>query len=265
MDNSTLRISNLSTGYRRKTVACGLTASLTGGTMCCLLGGNGAGKSTLLHTICGLLPTLGGEVFIGERKLTTFSPKDLSRAVAIVLTHRPQELAFTAREMIAMGRQPHTGAWGRLSAEDERIIDESLRLTQAENLANRRFGTLSDGERQRIMIGKALAQQTPLILLDEPTAFLDFGGKIATLALLKRLAHESGKTVLLSTHDLEPAFCLADNLWLLSADGIQSGSPRELADKGILSAFFDSPAAKFHPESLRFEYSEQIVEQYGVH
>ncbi len=251
-----LQITALTTGHRGKTVSQHLSAKLTPATLTCLMGGNGTGKSTLLHTLCGLIPATGGSISIHGKELAEYGSKALAREIAIVLTHHPENLVLTAREVVAMGRQPHTGLSGRLSEADEEIISHSLLLAGAQAIEERLFSTLSDGERQRIMIAKALAQQTPIILLDEPTAFLDFSGKISILSLLRQLAHDSGKTILLSTHDLEPAFRLADKLWLLRNDGIVSGTPRELADRGTLAEFFNTPVATIDPANLRFEYQQ---------
>lgn len=206
---------NLTIGYKirrgkTKVVAENLSATLESGKLTCLLGRNGTGKSTLLRTLAGLQPPLN----------QSSSPLlgGMRGAVALVLTERPDLRNFTASEVVGLGRTPHTNFWGTLREEDRRIVTESLQLVGIEALANCPFETLSDGEQQKVMIAKALAQQTPIIILDEPTAFLDYPSKREVFELLKKLAHEHGKAILLTTHDIALAKEFADQTWLL-ADG----------------------------------------------
>ena len=248
---------NLTTGYgtpSRHPVGQGLCATLPTASITAIVGRNGAGKSTLLRTLAGLQPALAGSIKWEGEELKAYSPNRLARTLSVVLTDKPDTGWLTAREVVAMGRQPYTGFSGRLTEDDKRICQQALCDAGAEALAARSLTSLSDGERQRVMVAKALAQQTPVILLDEPTAFLDFAGKIALLQLLQRLSEELGKTILLSTHDLELAFQLCHHLWLLSPDGIAAGSPRALADDGTLSAFFDTPDVQFDAKEMRFRY-----------
>lgn len=214
-----IRLENLSIGYKGgKPVADGINAVFNDGELSCLIGSNGIGKSTLLKTVAGFLPAVTGTVWLGERDVAKMSRQEMAVAVSVVLTGSPSVRNLTAREMVGLGRSPYTGFWGGLSAADDRIVDEAIMLTGVANLGGRMVDTLSDGERQKVMIARALAQQTPAILLDEPTAFLDYPSKIELMKLLCRLAHEQGKTVVLSTHDLNLAVRLADRLFLL-ADG----------------------------------------------
>lgn len=252
MTKSVLSLTDVSVGYRRHFVARGLTGVLSEGTLVALVGRNGAGKSTLLRTLAGFQPPLGGEIAWAGEPLRTFSPQRLARRLAVVLTERPDTGNLTAREVVEMGRTPYTPFSGRLSAHDRTRVDESLEQAGVAPLAARRLTSLSDGERQRVMIAKALAQDTPVILLDEPTAFLDFAGKTGILRLLRQLAREQGKTILLSTHDLELAFQLSDRLWLLSADGLTQGAPRDLAATGELARFFAQDGLTFDAATLRF-------------
>ena len=159
------------------------------------------------------------------------------------------------REMVAMGRSPYTGFWGKLSADDEAAVDTAIAAVGIQFLAQRMVHTLSDGERQKVMIAKALAQQTPVILLDEPTAFLDFPSKVEMLLLLAHLAHDMQKIIFLSTHDLELALQTADRLWLMGkdTDGVVIGAPNELASNGALSHFFSGPGISFDAKTMRFE------------
>lgn len=209
-----LSFENLTIGYKigrgkEKVVASGLSATLERGKLTCLLGRNGTGKSTLLRTLAGLQPPLNppSSALLGGTR---------GASVALVLTERPDLRNLTAEEVVGLGRTPHTNFWGTLRADDRRIVAEALQLVGIEPLANRPFETLSDGEQQKVMIAKALAQQTPMIFLDEPTAFLDFISRRELFMLLKRLAHEQGKAILLSTHDLALAEEFSDTIWLLS-------------------------------------------------
>ena len=238
-----VRLVNLSIGYRGKSdtkvVAQGICTEINGGELTCLLGANGVGKSTLLRTLSAFQPKLGGEIFIMGRELGTYSDKELSKTIGVVLTEKCDVRNMSARELIGMGRSPYTGFWGTLDKEDSRIVEESIALVKIENLASRMVHTLSDGERQKVMIAKALAQQTPVIFLDEPTAFLDFPSKVEIMQLLHQLTRETGKTIFLSTHDLELALQIADKIWLMDKQhGITIGTPEDLALEGHLSSFF---------------------------
>lgn len=253
-----LTIENLSVGYgtgrKCHVVGSRLNASLPPASLTALIGSNGAGKSTLLRTLSGFLPPLEGVVRWKDFPDARPSQQQLARLLAIVLTARIESDFLSAREVVESGRAPYTPFDGRLSQHDHDVVNEALRLTESDHLASRRLHQLSDGERQRVMIAKALAQETPVILLDEPTAFLDFAGKIKTMCLLQSLAHDKGKTILISTHDLEPAFHIADRLWLLSPTAITEGTPRTLADEGVLQQFFCAEGMNFDSEALRFTF-----------
>ncbi len=202
----------LTVGYRGHRVVEDISLSLPCGRLVCLLGPNGAGKSTLLRTLCGFQPPIAGTVTISGSDITTMSAAEVARLVSVVLTDRPLTPSLTTAEMVGMGRAPYTGFWGRLSDDDRRLVSEAMQTVGVDSLATRRMGRLSDGERQKVMIAKALAQHTPVIVLDEPTAFLDYPSKVAVMKTLARLAHDEGKTILMSTHDLELAAQLGDEL-----------------------------------------------------
>lgn len=202
----------LTVGYRGHRVVEDISLSLPCGRLVCLLGPNGAGKSTLLRTLFGFQPPIAGTVTISGSDITTMSAAEVARLVSVVLTDRPLTPSLTAAEMVGMGRAPYTGFWGRLSDDDRRLVSEAMQTVGIAPLATRRMGRLSDGERQKVMIAKALAQHTPVIVLDEPTAFLDYPSKVAVMKTLARLAHDEGKTILMSTHDLELAAQLGDEL-----------------------------------------------------
>lgn len=218
------------------------------GMMTCLIGVNGAGKSTLLRTIAGFQQPIEGTVFLGDDDVRKLSPRQRAERMAVVLTERPDVTCTTVWEMVATGRAPFTGFWGRLSGKDRTIVTHSLCLVGIEHMSDRTVTTLSDGERQKVMIAKALAQQTPIIILDEPTAFLDYPSKVEVMQLLKLIAHEEHKTVLLSTHDLELAVSSADRLWLFekarengeevkNLSTLVSGTPPDLVSNGCISRF----------------------------
>lgn len=254
----TVTLSSLSIGYRLrggdKVVAAGINASLHAGELTCLIGANGAGKSTLLKTLAAFLPKLGGSIYIKDKEVADYTNRELSQLVGVVLTSRPEAENMTAEEVVGLGRTPYTGFWGTLGTDDKRIVTESMEQVGVAHLATRTVTTLSDGERQKVMLAKALAQQTPIIILDEPTAFLDYPSKVDTLLLLTRLSHETGKTVFMSTHDLELALQTADRLWLMPGNGhIITGTPRELADSGDLSAFIERRGIEFDKETMNIK------------
>ena len=242
----TIRIAGLSIGYSgkhgNKRVAEGISDTIRSGELTCLLGANGAGKSTLLRTLSGFLPPLAGEITILGKPLHDYREKELATVISVVLTEKSNLQNMTVTELVGMGRSPYTGFWGRLSADDRRKVGEALDLVGIAPLRDRLVQTLSDGERQKVMIAKALAQETPIIFLDEPTAFLDYPSKVEILHLLHRLSHEAGKTVFLSTHDLELALQITDRIWLMDkGGGVHIGTPEDLARDGSLERFFNLP------------------------
>ena len=252
MSTPILTIRQLRIGYARRQVAGLLNADLQPGSLCALLAPNGTGKSTLLRTLAGLQRQLGGTVQWNGHDVDALQPNDLARTVSIVLTARPEATALTVRQVVEMGRMPHLRPFERLKEADRRSVDEALQLTQSAVLSERTIGSLSDGERQRVFVAKALAQGTEAILLDEPTAFLDFPSKVKMLRLLRQLAHEAGKAILLSTHDVELALHFADRLWLLHRAGLAEGTPAQLADDGSIARFFDGEGVHFDAAQMRF-------------
>ena len=252
MENVTLQ--DLGIGYLSKDstkwVAQHLNGVIHGGELTCLLGRNGIGKSTLLRTLSAFQPALEGEVLMGDMPLSTCSDKELSQRIGVVLTEKPDVRNMTVAEMVGMGRSPYTGFWGTLSENDRQIVDEALLLVGIGELRGRMIHTLSDGERQKEMIAKALAQQTSVIYLDEPTAFLDFPSKVEMLQLLRNLAHEEQKTIFLSTHDVELSLQLADTIWLMEPNCLHIGTPQQLALEGVLGTFIERESVTFDPQTL---------------
>ena len=193
-----------------------------------------------MRTMAAFQPPLKGEVYVDGKSIGEYSPKELSERIGVVLTEKTALADLTVEEVVGLGRVPYTNFWGSLTKHDQEVVDEAIALVGLETLRHRKIHQVSDGERQKTMIAKALAQQTPLIFLDEPTAFLDYPSKIAMMQLLRRLSLEQGKLIVLSTHDLEIAFQTADRLWLLQQSGLQTGTLDELSDSGAISAFLDS-------------------------
>ena len=251
----TLELCDLYIGYaedaNRHIVAETLSASLPKGTMACLVGANGVGKSTLMRTLSGFQSALRGEVRIDGRALEEYTPRELSERVGVVLTERENAPDLTVEEVVAIGRMPYTNFWGTLTTADRQAVDEAISLVGIEHLRHKKIGRVSDGERQKAMIAKALAQQTGVILLDEPTAFLDYGSKVSVMRLLRQLAREQGKAILLSTHDLEIAFQTADEVWILQRDGLQTGTLDALEQRGVVSAFLAQSGLRYEAEGRR--------------
>lgn len=196
-------IQNLVIGNEGRRVAGPLNAEFMPGQLSCLLGRNGVGKSTLLRTLSGFQPPMEGSILIDGRPLAELSRGERAKLISIVLTGRPQLNNLTATELVGMGRSPYTGFFGRLRESDRKAVMEALNDVGIAALAERNVATLSDGEMQKVMMAKALAQHTPVMLLDEPTAFLDFPSKVEVIATLSRLAEEQQKIIILSTHDIE--------------------------------------------------------------
>lgn len=229
-----LSLNDITIGYPGRVVARHLSAHLAKGTMTCLVGSNGAGKSTLLKTVTTILPPVSGTITVSNPEsvdVRSLSPRERARSIGVVLTERVAPGNMCVREMVAMGRSPYTGFWGRLSAADEKIVDEAMSMTGITAFAATPVSSLSDGERQKVMIAKALAQQTPLIVLDEPTAFLDYPSKIAMMEMLRTLCHDRGKTVLLSTHDLDAALRITDNVWFMDGGTLTEGTVSDMKEK----------------------------------
>ena len=245
MSNVSISTNNLTIGYGDHVVQRNLCFSLHAGEMVCMLGPNGCGKSTLLRTLAGLQPSLAGDFAIQNSKFKT-----QNSSIALVLTERLSLDNTTVHDVVAMGRYPYTSFLGGLSAEDEAIISEALEAVGFQNskfkIQNSKFTSHSDGEKQRILIAKAIAQQTPIILLDEPTAHLDLPNRIRILQLLRCLAHEQGKTILISTHELDLAIQLSDRILLMTPQqGIMLDTAPNLRAQDAFTQAFQMDI--FHP------------------
>ena len=263
MSPISVELSNLSIGYATRqgprVVANHIEGHIHRGRLTCLLGENGVGKSTLLRTLAAFQPPLSGDIVLEGLPLGQYDKRRLARTIGIVLTEKPDVRQMTVRELVEMGRAPYTGFWGRLNDADHQACDEAIEMTGIAHLVHRHIHSLSDGERQKVMIAKALAQQTPIIYLDEPTAFLDYPSKVEMLLLLRRISHEAQKTVFLSTHDLELALQVADTVWLMTREsGLHIGTPHELAASGALGQFIERhPDIRFNPAMLSVSVQRQ--------
>ena len=216
------------------------------GQLTCLIGPNGPGKSTLLRTLAAFQPPLGGDILLWDKPLSSYSNEELSKLISIVLTNNAHIKNLTTYEVIGLGRSPYTGFWGRLSQHDHEVITRCIERVGIKNVAQQAFQTLSDGERQKAMIAKAIAQETPVILLDEPTAFLYYPNKVGVLLMLRQLARDMGKTILLSIHDIDLTLQVADQIWLLTDDGqLINGTPEQLCSDGTIQQHVVSEYIEF--------------------
>lgn len=255
---------DLLTGYRsggkKILVGEGLPElSVKPGRLICMLGPNGSGKSTLLRTLAGLQPTLGGTVSIGGR--TGLSAAELARQISMVLTDRVGGSNLNVYSLVALGRYPWSGWLGTLTESDRAVIRQAIDAAGVGSLLERKVHTLSDGENQKVMLARALAQDTPILMLDEPTAHLDLPSRIRLMRLLHRLAREMNKGILLSTHELDLALQVADEVWLLQTHGpLHKGAPEDLVLDGVFEAVFEKEDVHFdramgvfriHPEGVR--------------
>ncbi|MBO7466226.1 MAG: ABC transporter ATP-binding protein [Bacteroidaceae bacterium] len=207
-------------GLREKVIAKGLNAKMQGGMLICLVGRNGIGKSTLLRTLSGFQPALSGDMLLDGKSIVSFDKRQMSETISVVLTERADFQNLTVTDVVGMGRMPYTNFWGTLHKEDKQIVADAIAAVGMTAFAQSQMTRLSDGERQKVMIAKAIAQQTPLILLDEPTAFLDYPSKTGIVELLLDLAHKQDKIIFLSTHDLDVAYRLADSIWMMDEKGL---------------------------------------------
>ncbi|RHJ90217.1 ABC transporter ATP-binding protein [Parabacteroides bouchesdurhonensis] len=250
IETKDLSIGYVLKGGRHKVVHDALNLQLYAGEVTCLLGLNGAGKSTLLRTLCGFQPPLSGAIRLMGDPLEAYSQHRFALTVGVVLTEKTNAGGITVYELVSLGRHPYTGFFGQLKSSDKEIIMQSLESVGIVHKANNYVSELSDGERQKAMIAKALAQQCPIILLDEPTAFLDVTSRIETMVLLHKLATEQQKTVLLSTHDLDLAIQMGDCLWLQEKGrAMACGTPEDLIMNGAFGTFFGKDGIVFDPST----------------
>lgn len=250
-----LRLHKLTVGYPggRGAVLRDLNHLVEPGCFVCLLGRNGAGKSTLMRTIAGLQAPLTGGVELDGEIVADMRAAARARRIAVVLTERAFSPGLRVDDVVALGRQPFTSWQGQLKADDRRIAAEALDLAGAAAFLGRYFDDLSDGERQRVMIARAIAQTARVMILDEITAFLDLPGRVEMMALLRRHARETGTIILRSSHDLDLSLQLADRVWLVADGNVAAGDAESLIASGYVADTFDTPEVAFSPETWRFE------------
>lgn len=257
---------NLSVGYRNKSreyfVQKNLNLSLYKGELVCLIGPNGSGKSTLLRSLSGLQAILSGDVFIKNENIKILNRQKKSELIALVLTDRIDIENASVYEIVSLGRQPYTNCWGKLSDEDNKRVAESIKMVHLQDKTDNFIHELSDGERQRVMIAKALAQDTDIIMLDEPTAHLDLPNRIEVMLLLHRLAQQTQKAILLSTHELDLALQAADRIWLMNnQQGIITGIPEDLVLNGSFNEVFQNDNYIFNTSNGNFSMNYPLQKE----
>lgn len=261
----------LSIGYPQgrkppKTIAADINVDIQPGEMICLIGPNGAGKSTLMRTLAGMQPPLHGTITLNGDDLSKLTPQHLAQRLSIVLTERIDVGILSAYALVALGRHPYTGWLGRLTPQDEAVVQWAMKAVGAADLAARNVIELSDGERQKVMIARALAQEPALMMLDEPTAFLDLPRRAEIMTMLRTLARETKRAILLSTHDLDLALRTADRIWLLPKGGaLQVGAPEDLVLSGAFEAAFRGEGVTFDAYTGSFRGNIQPAGTVDLH
>lgn len=237
-----LSTSNLSIGYVTKkekiVITSNLNLNLKSRKLISLVGANGIGKSTLLRTLCGIQKPISGIVSLNEKDIQSFEPLTLAQNLSLVLTEKLPPSNLTVFELIALGRQPYTNWLGKLSDEDLEKVNQAMQLTQIENLKDKKHFEISDGQLQKVLIARALAQDTPLIILDEPTTHLDLLHKVSVFKLLKKLSQETNKCILFSTHDIDLAIQLSDEMIVMTENNVVQDQPCNLISKGVFNSLF---------------------------
>lgn len=256
MSNNILTASNLSIGYVTKketiVITTNLNLNLQAGKLISLVGANGIGKSTLLRTLCGIQKPISGTIFLNKKDIQSFEPLALAQNLSLVLTEKLPPSNLTVFELIALGRQPYTNWLGKLSENDLDKVNQAMQLTQTEYLADKKHFEISDGQLQKTMIARALAQDTPLIILDEPTTHLDLLHKVSIFKLLKKLSQETNKCILFSTHDIDLAIQLSDEMVVMTENDVIQNEPCNLISEGIFDKLFIDENIKFDNEKGRF-------------
>jgi iron complex transport system ATP-binding protein len=256
MNKKILATTNLSIGYtiKKTTVftAENINLSLKKGKLIALIGANGIGKSTLLRTLTGIQKPISGVILLNDKNIHEIESLELAKNLSVVLTEKLPPSNLTVFELVALGRQPYTNWIGKLSDDDYYKINEAIALTQIGHLVNKKHYEISDGQLQKVLVARALAQDTPLIILDEPTTHLDLLHKVSLLKLLKKLTHETGKCILFSTHDIDLAIQLSDEMIVMTENNVVQDEPCNLISKGIFNSLFKDENIIFDNEKGKF-------------
>lgn len=254
--NNILVTNDLSIGYAAKketiVIASTINLNLQSGKLITLIGANGIGKSTLLRTISGIQKPLSGTVLLSNKEIQHYKPLDLAQQLSLVLTEKLPPSNLTVLELVALGRQPYTNWLGKLSDDDLEKVNQAIALTEIDFLAHKKHYEISDGQLQKALIARALAQDTPLIILDEPTTHLDLLHKVLVFRLLKKLTRETNKCILFSTHDIDLAIQLSDEMIVMTDNGIEQDTPTNLIKKGVFNTLFNNSAIAFDGEKGKF-------------
>jgi iron complex transport system ATP-binding protein len=249
----------LSIGYSNKvnpTIICkDITLQLERGKLITLVGANGIGKSTLLRTLTGIQKPLHGKVTLHGKEIQQYKANTLAQEMSLVLTEKLQTENISVYELIALGRQPYTNWLGKLTSQDEIKIKEAIEQTQIAHLCDKKVIEVSDGQLQKALIARALAQDTSIIVLDEPTTHLDLFHKVAVFKLLKKLSNETGKCIVLSTHDIDMAIQISDEMIVITEQNVVQDQPCNLISKGIFDTIFKDTSIKFDSEKGKFVIS----------
>lgn len=253
---SSIEVSDLSIGYKKpklKPLLENINFKLNPGNLVSVIGGNGVGKTTLLRTLAKLQNPLGGVIYIQNKSLKSISNTDLAKKISLVLTNPPASKNLSAYEFIALGRYPHTNWIGKMSKEDNQKIAKAIEVTEVQDLLLYKCYQLSDGQYQRIAIARSIAQDTPIIILDEPTTHLDLYHRAYVLKLLQNLAKKHNKTILFSTHEIELALQLSDQVLLLQPDQIRLDTPDGIIKSDLLNSLFPKDIIFFDPITMQFK------------
>ena len=252
-----LEIEKLSVGYKRRPLIADFSAKLKEGTTTALIGRNGAGKTTLIKTLTRQLNPLKGQIWLDRRELSSYSRNELSKLMAVVTTEQNMAGGLRLKEFVEMGRIPFTGRFGRLSEEDREVVEQALKSVDLIHKQESFVSELSDGERQKGMLARALVQQTPLIIMDEPFSFLDIATRLEMNVLIRKLAHENNKTILYSTHEVGEALRMADEIWILTKNNMVAGPPQKLIDKGHIDQLLADTQVVFDRKTHEFRIEEK--------
>ncbi len=259
-----LRANNLAIGYDKHVLPLheNINVSVKPGQFTCLLGPNGAGKSTLIKTLCGFIKPMGGQVWYGNEKIERIPEIQRAKKISVVLTDRLDVQNLSVFELVSLGRTPYTGFFGKLLPYDIDLVHRAIEEVGLKGYALKSIDKMSDGERQKAMIAKALVQETPFIILDEPAAFLDLPAKIEIMQLLRRLSKEKNRGILLSTHDLDMALQIADKIWLMAqGKTLQEGIPEDLVLTNQFKRFFEREGIQFDNFTGSFKYHKEIQKE----